>query len=294
MNRPKVKISIGRCIYCGATEGKLTDEHWFPFGLGGKDVLEKASCGRCQRTINKRFEARLLSGEFANFRHRQGMTSRKNGQAKGRPETFTDLLGRQFTVSASEAPTYVPIYHFQQPGVLAGRLPFLDGSAATWTEIVTSGWDEFKRKHPLWNEAIGITFRPADIARLIAKIAYGQVVATFGLGGLRPLCLAVIVGDISPLQLVGSAARDEARNGPFHYHGIMLNDERSLLIVDYDFFSPNKGFSYRIVIGIVDHADVASEAFRSACRLTGTPRPDADTKEALCRHLNQLGLVAPF
>ena len=40
---------IGRCIYCGTTEGKLSEEHITPYGLGGLLVLQEASCERCAR-----------------------------------------------------------------------------------------------------------------------------------------------------------------------------------------------------------------------------------------------------
>jgi 5-methylcytosine-specific restriction endonuclease McrA len=37
----------GRCIYCGST-GPLKDEHIIPLSLGGKAVIEAASCGDCE------------------------------------------------------------------------------------------------------------------------------------------------------------------------------------------------------------------------------------------------------
>src|SRR5260370_30199329 len=40
---------VGRCIYCGATKGKLTEEHVSPFGLNGCVTLLEASCLDCNK-----------------------------------------------------------------------------------------------------------------------------------------------------------------------------------------------------------------------------------------------------
>src|ERR1039458_9151362 len=40
---------IGRCIYCGTTEGRLSDEHVTPYGLSGRLVLVDASCDRHEK-----------------------------------------------------------------------------------------------------------------------------------------------------------------------------------------------------------------------------------------------------
>src|SRR6186713_2037472 len=38
---------VGKCIYCGTSKGKLSDEHIVPLGLGGKTILPEASCSVC-------------------------------------------------------------------------------------------------------------------------------------------------------------------------------------------------------------------------------------------------------
>ena len=45
----KESAHIGRCIYCGATKGKLTEEHVSPFGLNGCVTLLEASCLDCNK-----------------------------------------------------------------------------------------------------------------------------------------------------------------------------------------------------------------------------------------------------
>ena len=51
--------SRGACIYCGATDAALSDEHVVPYGLGGSHVLRKASCCRCA-AITSKFERKVM------------------------------------------------------------------------------------------------------------------------------------------------------------------------------------------------------------------------------------------
>src|ERR1035438_6485645 len=50
---------IGRCIYCGTTEGRLSDEHVTPYGLSGRLVLVDASCDRHAK-VTSALEKRIL------------------------------------------------------------------------------------------------------------------------------------------------------------------------------------------------------------------------------------------
>ncbi len=65
----KVYSAIGRCIYCGAENVTLTDEHIIPFGLGGNWILPKSSCKACA-TITGQFEQFCLRSMLGNTRIR--------------------------------------------------------------------------------------------------------------------------------------------------------------------------------------------------------------------------------
>jgi hypothetical protein len=52
--------AVNACIYCGAVNVSLTDEHIVQDGLGGRHELPKASCQVCQRIINEEFEQYCL------------------------------------------------------------------------------------------------------------------------------------------------------------------------------------------------------------------------------------------
>ena len=47
MKRRNTYPSVGACIYCGTTEGKLTTEHIIAEGFGGTLLLPNATCQSC-------------------------------------------------------------------------------------------------------------------------------------------------------------------------------------------------------------------------------------------------------
>jgi hypothetical protein len=65
----------GRCIYCGST-GPLKDEHIIPFSLGGKAVIEAASCGDCEK-VTSYLDGYLARQIFHEYRAHAGMKSRR-------------------------------------------------------------------------------------------------------------------------------------------------------------------------------------------------------------------------
>jgi hypothetical protein len=79
---------VGQCIYCGTSEGKLSDEHIIPYGLNGDFVLRKASCAACA-TITSRFERDVLRNLFPAARAALGYKTRRK-----HPETFPAKIRR--------------------------------------------------------------------------------------------------------------------------------------------------------------------------------------------------------
>lgn len=49
---------VGRCIYCGAAGVELSDEHIIAFAIGGRWILDQASCEPCAK-VTSSFEGRL-------------------------------------------------------------------------------------------------------------------------------------------------------------------------------------------------------------------------------------------
>jgi len=85
---------VGRCIYCGATEPPLCDEHVIPFSLGGHLLLPKASCKECEGETHA-FEGKTVGTTLRNIRLRYGFPTRHKKQRETHVEIGTiDEQGR--------------------------------------------------------------------------------------------------------------------------------------------------------------------------------------------------------
>jgi hypothetical protein len=128
---------VGRCIYCGASDCELTDEHIIPFGLGGADILPKSSCKPCARITGK-FEGVVQRTIFGDLRIFFNFPTRRK---KDRPRTkkitciSPDGSGREVEVPSNEYPPVMWVYTFGQCGLLLGAPPQLDVSTSNLRTI---------------------------------------------------------------------------------------------------------------------------------------------------------------
>lgn len=290
------KIFIGKCIYCGKKEAKLTDEHWFPHSLGGRDILEQASCEGCQKIINSKFENILLHHVFANTRYRSRLPSRKNKVAKGKSLIFNDIFGRSFSVPPKDAPISIPMISYPEPGILCGRPPFLDPVGFHEVTLKDVGYESFEKKYPLWDRRIKLQIHPDKVAMLVAKIVHGALVSHLGVDSFFPTCPSVIIGDVSPYQFVGTKSRQTGGDEPLRYFGLPIGNGKILIVVEYDFFNPRPPFTFVVAAGIAEASALEGPFIKQ--RLDGqaiSSDPDAPSGnyEAIRRHLQMLGLTAP-
>lgn len=123
--------SIGRCIYCGANDRKLTDEHIIPEGfIGDAIVFEKASCEPCAQLFNKEFEQYCLRQLFYIHRLAAGVPSKK---PRDRPKTIRikatplNTMGIpcgdpiMLDVPCDDLPPFLVGLLMPPPGLLEGR-----------------------------------------------------------------------------------------------------------------------------------------------------------------------------
>lgn len=170
-------------MYCGSKE-ELTDEHIIPYGLWGNVILPKSSCKTCA-TITSEIERRVLRGFMYEGRVIGNSPSRRK---KKRPKTITKSIiepDEQVsikTVPIDEAFSLITVPVLEPAGLLSGRSPS-EGLRVCAIEQICFGKlpHEFLRS----NGAVGIkgkdTIDVNAFARMIAKIAYGIVVAEHGL-----------------------------------------------------------------------------------------------------------------
>lgn len=124
--------SIGRCIYCGESERRLTDEHIVPHGLTGNAVVfKKAVCEPC-RLLTHPYEERVLRNMYGNLRVQMDTPTRR---PQDRPTTLAHrfvLLNETANVPVGEhivhrswdrSPVACLSWLSPEPGYLRGLEP---------------------------------------------------------------------------------------------------------------------------------------------------------------------------
>ena len=115
---------IGHCIYCGATEfpggaGRFSDEHIFPYALGGRMVLPEASCDTCAKIINGQIESPFMRNEWGHLRAKQKFPTRKP-QKRRTQIRIRNRTGEHLSIPIRDHSTPVPQYRFGGPHLLVG------------------------------------------------------------------------------------------------------------------------------------------------------------------------------
>jgi HNH endonuclease len=193
--------SVGRCIYCGSDGGAkgLSDEHMVPFSLGGDAVLPKASCEACATETSK-IELYLARHIFHGLRSHIGAPSRKKSLPSILSATIS--VGDQegsYEFVAADQPFALMLPTWDYPGIMRQVQPtsdfqvcnvraynFMPGNLRQLLGLADDAPD------PLVHIGSG-TLNNIVFARAIAKIAYCNVVARYGLGGFRPLVLPDLI-----------------------------------------------------------------------------------------------------
>jgi HNH endonuclease len=207
----KVFSGFGRCIYCGAT-GELNDEHIVPLSLGGTAVIEKASCGACEK-ITSYLDGYLARDIFNEYRSHVGMRTRR---PKSRPKTLfasfrrpdgTEVV-REFSPKEQPYVLVMPIWNV--PGIALSKQPTPDFETTQGHLYIFASNDVQKwiavegLKLGVWPYVNYPTF-----ARAIARISFCQAVARFGLDGFNHLDLpALILGTYPNISHYVGVTRD--------------------------------------------------------------------------------------
>ena len=173
--RQKVFAPVGRCIYCGAGECDLGDEHIIPQALGGNMILPAACCRDCERIVGAQLEGRILhktKGPFAALRLRLDFKSKR---PKDRPKSLPfrvtghDGIVRTVKIQANRVPKYWLAYVTEtSPGIIVGRQPSDVARGAAYWMIDT---DDMKA---LSDYGTQITISGAGDGRDLAAVGDGH------------------------------------------------------------------------------------------------------------------------
>jgi hypothetical protein len=205
---------VGKCIYCGAIDKKLTDEHIIAYGLNANSILPEASCEACNN-ITKRIEGRVMRGFTWQMRTALGFQTRRPKEV---PKTFPLGIVRDSKEEIIDVPVkdhfiVLPMPLFKPPAYLDNHVfkknrDYKESIELAAIEAVWFSDPEEIRK--LYNaERIFVThwFDHIAFAQMLGKIAYCLTVAELGLDAIdEAYVLPAILGEHNDIgQWVGSS-----------------------------------------------------------------------------------------
>lgn len=258
---PTYYPSKGACIYCGATDAPLKDEHIVPYSLGGQHVLRDASCGLCE-DITKKFEERVARDLWGQARTSFNAPSRRKKQRSTHIETNDTELERSHLIPAGEFPGAFVFYKMGPCGLLRS-LPPTEDISGSWELVVID--DEARRNRFFERHGYNPTHKfrhvPDAFGRMLSKIAYCQVLTALDLGDFNPLVLPYITGEKQNFSyLIGS------RDGvPEPNSGYRLStcysvgyDDQMLLMAELRLYANTHAPTYDVIVGeVIGREEVA-------------------------------------
>ena len=257
MKRRLTYEPVGRCIYCGATEVRLTAEHIIPESLGGMLILPAASCDACA-TETGAFEGRCAGQMFRGPRRILGLPQKNRGsKRKTKPDLFSVKAdGRSVEVEAHELPAMLVMFTFNPPGILVNAQPTENFAGSISIQQLPGFVDRFSRmrgKHGFKDQiALPVKGTAADHGRLLAKIAHAYAVAELSIEGFRPFLTNIILNK-PPLHIrhyVGGLFGDAPKGDDLHE--ILLGHEfwgDTRVVVEIQLFADRAMPKYVVVAG---------------------------------------------
>jgi len=196
---------IGQCIYCRTTEPPLSDEHTVPLGFNGDCILRQASCKACA-AITSKFEQIVLRDTLFAARAAVGAKTRRPKERDQKRPMYIMKDGKEQIIEAhwKEHWKVIPLPVFEPPAFL-DRREYNGGVEANRMDF---GWvGENPQEIAKLHNADDVVFKirkPMEVAyafaKLIAKIAYGNVVLNFGLEGVKEaFVVPAILGEVDDI-----------------------------------------------------------------------------------------------
>lgn len=204
---PKVFDSIGKCIYCGATDG-LTREHVLPIGLGGGLILPDASCPRCSK-ITCKIENDCMRKMLLPYRLFANMVRRRNNLPTHIPLILDTMDHKEFTIRTEIHPKIIALPEITQYAGFLRKSPIGERFSVKY-KIFSHDDDSNKTfRHLQINKNAIVNVDMYSYARMLAKIAHASLVGIIGLNAFEPFLPPLILGDNNALgpYLIGRSIR---------------------------------------------------------------------------------------
>lgn len=254
MSQPR---KIGRCIYCLTSQGPLKREHIIPNGLipdGYTDswVLQAASCEICER-ITSAFEGHILGAVWPAARAGLNLRTRGNKPALHpllieRNGTFEEVL-----VPVKEYPAVIMFPEFRPPAQLDGRKYVSGVEVISQLNLQVAGppLKDVAKHYGTKQIRFVASFKGHSFLRLIAKIAYGAMIADFGIDGFEEAyVLPAIIGKSDDIgRWVGCDGERKYGSRPLSLHTIGRTVVNGEIISRVSLFAKFGAPEYVIVVG---------------------------------------------
>jgi len=247
---------VGCCIYCGATKGKLTEEHVSPFALNGCITLRDASCLACNKATSK-VEEHVLRHMWGAARAEMGYRTRHR---KGADERYSLTVIRGGVKTSQEVPLkdalkIIELPIFKVPAALDGRaLPDTIECISKDRFILVEQKEDLARRLGA-DEVCPPEFDPDQFARFVAKCSYGYAIERYGIEAFESIYIrSAILGVTKDVgRWVGSPETRELpiRNTPMSVGFRILPDDD--VLVRIKLFPRFDGAEYVAVIGRMKH-----------------------------------------
>ena len=261
--------SPGRCLYCPSSD-ELTAEHIVANALGGKLVLEAASCTECRKKTSKLEEVvarqmywplRLSLGVIGNRKH------------KDRPTHWPGVLQvndriEDMPIEVGKFPQIYAVMEMPPPRILSGAVAtpempqlriIIKPSKAELAKIAAQwGADQIEFK----SEIVWGTF-----ARMIAKICHAYAVSVVGLDGVDFFLPPLIVSPSDYIaHYVGGVDDPEHQLAPPHDLALRVQDidGRPYLVAFTTILGANRFPTYQCIVGEILNLDLIRERMGGA------------------------------
>ena len=255
----KIYPDANRCIYCLATETKLTTEHVIPHGIGGRIEFPKASCLSCNRITSAR-ETQFQNEAMSDLKTVLRFPPRKRQVRRGNIRidvSREDATWERVSVAATQAPSYLLLPIYPEPELIQGSAwesrPVFVGTIFNPKAglALANKHGKFRGKQ--------IRFDPNSFALMLAKIAHSYAVAEADqrfIDGMTFPLPEMILNSVSrfPTEYVGSETgpTPPAATDSLHEIGVFYGERhgRGLLIVKIRLFAGwPRTPTYLVVVG---------------------------------------------
>lgn len=245
--------TIGKCIYCGDSSSKLSNEHIIPIALNGPFVLTSASCQKCA-SITSKFEMDVLRASLIQARLGLNMYTRHPSR---RPPTY-EIIGIRngkeikIQVPIEDLPAMITLLLYPPPAHLEKR-PYKRGIQIFGAQLHSfsePSLDQFTAKYGIQGLKVHHHYKGLSFERLLAKIAYGFAVASYGIDSIdEKYVLSSILGEKEDIGLWLGCATQKRLDSKPGAHQVEFYEKNNEIICHLQLFSFPDVPEYQIVVG---------------------------------------------